>query len=48
VLLRVYAKCIDGQQDAMNRRIEQALDDNGQEAPQAPEEGTGDGESVAM
>jgi hypothetical protein len=26
VLLRVYAKCIDGQQEAMNRRIEQTLE----------------------
>jgi hypothetical protein len=25
VLLKVYAKCVDGQADAMNARIEQAL-----------------------
>jgi integrase len=28
VLLRVYAKCIDGQEAAVNRRIEKALEDN--------------------
>jgi integrase len=28
VLLRVYAKCIDGQEDAMNKRISDALQDS--------------------
>jgi hypothetical protein len=27
VLLKVYAKCIDGQRDVINRRMEDALDD---------------------
>lgn len=31
VLLRVYAKCIDGQEDAMNKRISDALDESEQQ-----------------
>jgi hypothetical protein len=29
VLLRVYAKCIAGQEDAVRRRVEEALRDGG-------------------
>ena len=35
VLLRRYAGCLDNQEDAVNRQIEEALD----EEDQAPEEG---------
>lgn len=28
VLLKVYAKCIDGQEASVNQRIEEALDDS--------------------
>jgi hypothetical protein len=36
VLLKRYAGCLDNQEDAVNRRIENALDDD---ADQAPDEG---------
>ena len=41
VLLKIYAHCIDGQADAANRRITDAL--GGQDAEQGPgDEGDGD------
>jgi integrase len=43
VLLRVYAKCIDGQQDAMNRRIENALGDDGDTAAFSEDDHSGRG-----
>jgi integrase len=40
VLLKVYAKCIDGQDQIAKRRIEDALGDPGEEdAPQEPDDG---------
>jgi integrase len=52
VLLRVYAKCIDGQHEAMNRRIEQALTDDDTSESELPEndaegdEGKGESEAA--
>lgn len=45
VLLRVYAKCIDGQHDALNQRIEDALADGSAGEPE-PSEGASDGEDL--
>jgi hypothetical protein len=38
VLLKIYAHCIDGQADAANQRISDALQDK---VSQGPDEGTG-------
>jgi len=43
VLLKVYAKCIDGQDEAARRRIETALNASGEESPTNEEEEPTDG-----
>jgi len=43
VLLKVYAKCIDGQDQIAKRRIEDALCDLGEPEEDAPREPEGDG-----
>ena len=43
VLLKVYAKCIDGQDHMANRRIEDALRDPGEPEEETPREPEGDG-----
>ena len=43
VLLRVYAKCIDGHDTIAKRRIEEALGNHGEEPDEGNEEDSGDG-----
>ena len=43
VLLKVYAKCIDGQDQIAKRRIEDALRDPGEPEEDMPREPEGDG-----
>ena len=45
VLLRVYAKCIDGQHDALNQRIEDALADGSPSEPKPPKGAADDEDS---
>jgi integrase len=43
ILLKIYAKCLDGQDAIAKRRIEDALGDPGEDDGTAPPEGGGDG-----
>jgi hypothetical protein len=42
ILLKIYAKCIDGQDDIAKRRIEEALGDPGGYSPTEPDAPDGD------
>ena len=43
ILLKIYAKCLDGQDAIAKRRIEDALGDPGEDYGAAPPEDDGDG-----
>jgi hypothetical protein len=43
ILLKIYAKCLDGQDAIAKRRIEDALGDPGEDNETAPPEDDGDG-----
>ena len=42
ILLKIYAKCLDGQDDIAKRRIEEALGDPGEAAEGEPPADTAD------
>lgn len=43
VLLKIYAKCVDGQEQEMNDRILKGLREEDDAVPDHPEEWNGDG-----